>query len=197
MGAVRSLRPAVRDRVLECCQSSAGANGAPRIRAGRTLRVGSNHRGASPFALGGKHGAVRKRSAGGPHNRRPDGGRAGPLCVALLGARRRHDSRFQPGVDWDRPRVDGCRFPGLCSAAALFGCVAWLWTNQHRSARRGGKQPAAAHFRRYANHSLIPAACRGWCADEDSVDAGKDATAIRHRQCSGGEFAGDVVWANA
>ncbi len=43
VGAVRGLRPAVRDCLLECCQSGAGAHRAPRIGAGRTLGVGSNH----------------------------------------------------------------------------------------------------------------------------------------------------------
>ena len=96
---------------------------------------GRNHRGASPFAVGGKHCVVWKRSVGRAHHRCPDGRRAGPLCVALLRARRRPDARFQPGVDWHCAGVDRRRVPGVCSPPALCGCVARLRAHHQRSAR--------------------------------------------------------------
>ena len=45
--------------------------------------------------------------------------------------------------------------------------------------------------------SLVPAAGRSVCADEDSVCAGADAAAVRFGQRSGSESAGDVVWEDA
>ncbi len=119
VGAVCGLGTAVCDCVLECGQPGAGANGSPRIGAGGALGAGSWHGGAAAFAAGGKPGAVRKRSAGGADAGVADGGGAGAVCSALLGARRRAEARLQPGVVWDCAGADGGGVPGADSAAAL------------------------------------------------------------------------------
>ena len=119
VGAVCGVGAAVCDCVLECGQSGAGANGSPRIGAGGALGAGSQHGGAAAFAAGGKPGAVRKRSAGGADAGVADGGGAGAVCSAFLGARRRADARLQPGVVWHCAGADGGGVPGADSAAAL------------------------------------------------------------------------------
>ncbi len=128
---------------------------------------------------------MRKRGGGGSGPRHTDGRRAGSLCIALLSARQRPHARFQPGVVWNWAGVDRVHLPGIHSAASL----------GKRAARRAYR-PGNTCGRReqYADRSLIPAACRSVCADEDSVCAGADAAAVRFGQRSGSESSADVVW---
>ena len=51
-------------------------------------------------------------------------------------------------------------FPGICSAAACPRMRRADSAYEQRCARHRRKQPAAAHFCRYANHSLVPVAGR-------------------------------------
>jgi putative ABC transport system permease protein len=68
---------------------------------------------------------------------------------------------------------------------------------ERRNTGDGRQQPAAAHFRGHADHGIVSAAHGSGGADADAVYARADAAAVRHIARAGGEFAGDVVWANA
>ena len=99
--------------------------------------LGAEHGGVASFAAGGKPGAVRQRSAGGAAARVADGGGAGAVCSALLGARRWAHARLQPGVVWHCAGADGGGVPGADSAAALGKRAAGCGAHQRWSARDG------------------------------------------------------------
>ena len=93
---------------------------------------------AAPFVVGRRVSPMRKWGAGRRSAGRPNGGRTGPLCIALFGARARSHARFQHGVDRGGAGADRRRFPGICSPAALDGFFPRLRAHQQRAARHPG-----------------------------------------------------------
>ena len=98
VGAPGGVGVGVHHRLLQCGEPGTGADGAARRRTGDPRGAGREFRRFAADAAGGKPTAVRRRRGARRDHRASDGGDTGALCVAVLGARARFESGFQPAV---------------------------------------------------------------------------------------------------
>ena len=118
-------------------------------------------------------------------------------AVALLGARARSDGGFQHALGGRGAGGHRGGAAGVCAAAAVGGCVAWIRSGEQQPADHRQHEPPAAAFRRDADRRVLRAAGGRQHAAQDAARAAGGADRLRHAPRARVECAGDVVRADA